>query len=612
MRGFLIIFTSVILLPLVVFVHQANAQIIDKKIERSYVMDSDRVHVTEKITTRLTNANYIISEGSEEVFLVFNPLINDSDAQDKIDQTIPTISVKDNLNNPLKFTTEVDGQHLLIKVVRPYSVTTEVPQVIIAEYDSFALQHRNGAIYDMYIPSFARDFMFTDETTTRLVTTSVVIPKSFGTLGLITPNKAPVELDNSWELNFSQEELTDTISWIQIGTTQYYEFNIVQPYKASTSIPIFFNTYTIILPRNIHSGPVQQKVYFENISPQPESVVEDDNGNLVASFVLPANVSGEIKASGYVVVSKDPTIDVTNSGVIDDIPTNIISKNTSSAEFWEVDSDDIQSVAKELKGSETNVYKIIEKTYSFVIDKIDYSEVKRFGLNERQGALKTLQGGAAVCMEYSDLFIALLRAQGVPARAAFGYGYDSRSTQGVDIAHQWAEVYIPSIGQWIGIDTTWGESGPALIGGDVNHLYKYIASQDPHTPVPVESVFFGVMERIPSEVYTISTRESLPNNPVYTSYDDLLKEYPPKSDIQSTINNIHRTISYSITSANNGLKKVLEEKLNLSEQASRVIRTAIYVSPLLLLCIYTSWRIYKRVSNKRSKTISVAIVPGHS
>src|SRR5262249_16924543 len=149
--------------------------------------------------------------------------------------------------------------------------------------------------------------------------------------------------------------------------------------------------------------------------------------------------------------------------------------------------------------------------YQYVVDKIDYSEVKRFGLNTRQGALKTLEGGAAVCMEYSDLFIALMRAEGVPARAAFGYGYDSRATSGVDTAHQLAEAYIPKLGQWVGVDTTWGENGPAIIGGDLNHLYRHVAVVDPNTPAQVSVQFFGQTPEGSDEKFAITAEAQAPD-----------------------------------------------------------------------------------------------------
>ena len=55
-------------------------------------------------------------------------------------------------------------------------------------------------------------------------------------------------------------------------------------------------------------------------------------------------------------------------------------------------------------------------------------------------------------MEYSDLFLTLARAQGIPARAAFGYGYDARIGENQQDAHQWVQVYLPGMKEWLSID----------------------------------------------------------------------------------------------------------------------------------------------------------------
>jgi hypothetical protein len=191
-------------------------------------------------------------------------------------------------------------------------------------------------------------------------------------------------------------------------------------------------------------------------------------------------------------------------------------------------------------------------------------------------------------MEYSDLFIALMRAQGVPARAAFGYGFDARTTGGEDIAHQWAEVYLPAQGTWIGVDTTWGENGPAIIGGDLNHIYKYIASKDPHTPAPLEVSFLGGLSDVASEAMTITAVSSIPSEDVM-NLETLQETYGTPKTLGGYITMVVRKVSEWVKSIEDGIV----EKLPTEYQS--LAHLAFIFLPLLLLVLgILLWRILHR------------------
>lgn len=558
-----------------------SAAILNKQYSRTYELRDGHVLVTESVTMQLAQNNYLIPAGSDETFTVFNPILDDEDAQAKIDLALPTLQVDDGSGSPADYTTEVDGQNLLVKVKRKQNQIFGQVVTMSVTYQSHALSSRNGAIVDLYVPSFAADFPFSDQNTDRVYTTIVRIPKSFGGVNLVVPEKTATDGGDYWEYQFAQQELTGVISWLQVGTTQFYEFNIIQPYAATTNVPAFFNSYRVILPRDVSAGPVTQKVYFQEISPTPQRTFVDDLGNLVAEFVIPADRSGDIVIKGFATVTENRSINIKDSGSLENIDTEVSALNTASGQYWEVDAAEIQSVAKQLKaevGSD-DIYALMEHTYEYVVAKIDYSTVKRFGLNVRQGALATLNGKAAVCMEYSDLFIALLRAQGVPARAAFGYGYDSRSTNGVDTAHQWAEVYIPNLDSWIGVDTTWGENGPAIIGGDLNHLYRHVAATDPNTPAQVEVTYFGGSPNLDNEKFHISTLAGIDDLDSYTTQSVLLEQYPNKEADQSLV---VRGAIYFVNTMDNSFTQSLQN-LGLEGAINAIIRVIIYTAPLWIV-----------------------------
>lgn len=520
---------------------KVSAKIIEKTYDRVYDVKDDHIEITETKAISVTENNFFIQAGAEESFTIFNPVQDDPEAQSKAEQTLSSIVLTDGSGNNLSFTSDTTATgNLIIKTKINTGIYSGQTYTIRLKYSSYGLIIKSGALRDMYVPAFAKTYVFEDEQSIEKVTTKVIIPKSLGDINFIRP-VANIQPDGSNNvINFTQEDLTGATAWIQIGTTQYYTFNIEQPYIATSSIPIVYNQYKIILPRDITSGPITQKVFFTGITPEPFSTEIDSDGNLTATFRVPVNEEGVIKVSGYAVLTQNNSIDFVNSGNIDQISSDLITQNTSAAKYWESDSSEIEDLAKTLKGNETNVYNLVESAYQYVVGKIDYSEVKKFGLNQRQGALATLQGGAAVCMEYSDLFIAILRAMGIPARAAFGSGYsalDGLTSSTNTVNHQWAEVYIPSIKSWVGVDTTWGENGDTLIGGDLNHFYTHVASVDPETPSSTEAVLYGRGGTFKDRTINVAAQSTKPTEDSLTE-EQLTARYPTKQGSDNFLENV--------------------------------------------------------------------------
>lgn len=520
---------------------KVSAKIIEKTYDRVYDVKDDHIEITETKAISVTENNFFIQAGAEESFTIFNPVQDDPEAQLKAEQTLSSIVLTDGSGNNLSFTSDTTATgNLIIKTKINTGIYSGQTYTIRLKYSSYGLIIKSGALRDMYVPAFAKTYVFEDEQSIEKVTTKVIIPKSLGDINFIRP-VANIQPDGSNNvINFTQEDLTGATAWIQIGTTQYYTFNIEQPYIATSSIPIVYNQYKIILPRDITSGPITQKVFFTGITPEPFSTEVDNDGNLTATFRVPVNEEGVIKVSGYAVLTQNNSIDFVNSGNIDQISSDLITQNTSAAKYWESDSSEIEDLAKTLKGNETNVYNLVESAYQYVVGKIDYSEVKKFGLNQRQGALATLQGGAAVCMEYSDLFIAILRAMGIPARAAFGSGYsalDGLTSSTNTVNHQWAEVYIPSIKSWVGVDTTWGENGDTLIGGDLNHFYTHVASVDPETPSSTEAVLYGRGGTFKDRTINVAAQSTKPTEDSLTE-EQLTARYPTKQGSDNFLENV--------------------------------------------------------------------------
>ncbi|MCA9385403.1 transglutaminase domain-containing protein, partial [Candidatus Dojkabacteria bacterium] len=428
------------------------------------------------------------------------------------------------------------------EITVPYNdnVNPGESKTFVFSYIHPSLVYENGSLIDAYIHAFSKDYEFTVGSTSTQFSTKLQIPSNlFKDPNFVYPEaRSVVQTDTYVTYEFSQQSLVDQFVWLQLGREQVYDFTLIQDISPTEDrLTGLFNTFELILPRELTTDTISQEVFFTEITPEPISVFTDEEGNVFAEFNFPSNEPQQVSISGYAIVKHEKNEIFENySGTVEEIPEEIVAKYTKPSEYWEVMDPRIQEKAQELKGTETNVLAIASNVYSYVVDTIDYSQVKRFGLNERQGALATLEGGAAVCMEYSDLFLTLMRANGIPARAVFGYGYDPRIESAQQEAHQWVQIYMPGLTHpWVDVDVTWGESGELLIGGDLNHFYTHVAYENPNVPAMISRYSFqnsGDLHPPSFDIQTINTMPTDLSN--VTSVEDLISRYPrqEQSDVE--------------------------------------------------------------------------------
>ena len=153
--------------------------------------------------------------------------------------------------------------------------------------------------------------------------------------------------------------------------------------------------------------------------------------------------------------------------------------------FWQTTDKRIKELALELK----TPYKI----YKYVVDNLKY-DFKRLQTGmPRLGALGVLKNpSSAVCLEFTDLFIALARAAGIPAREVNGFAYTQNSKERPlslvkDVLHAWPEYYDSDMQTWVMVDPTWENT----TGGtdyfytlDFDHLAFVIKGISSTYPIP--------------------------------------------------------------------------------------------------------------------------------
>lgn len=302
---------------------------------------------------------------------------------------------------------------------------------------------QKGQTYELNLPSFSASN----------INKSIVIkaPKSLGNVHFLTDDPANSSQDASFNYyTYSNELLTGKQQMLVFGDQMSRQLNFSYPLENIDILPSFFKFY---LPMdNDH-----QSVFVKSVEPKPFYEGKKSDGSNYLYFLLWPGQKVTVKANVQV-LSQVQTANINKDGQFSEIPEDV-KANLLSAKYWEVDDPIIRAQASELIKSTDSVFTNAERVYNFVVDKLSYNQAK-IDDNVRQGALGVLgRPDYAVCQEYADLFVTLLRAGGIPAREYFGLtdSAELRSSEG-NILHAWADVYIPGYG-WLVADPTWGEAG---------------------------------------------------------------------------------------------------------------------------------------------------------
>lgn len=135
----------------------------------------------------------------------------------------------------------------------------------------------------------------------------------------------------------------------------------------------------------------------------------------------------------------------------------------------EADNAQIRAKALAVTAGLTSTEAKAEAIIRFVTDHLTYD---LNAASRNKGALAGFQTGTGVCQEYAGLFVAMSRANGIPARLVYGWARDIglEGKLGGENRHVWAEYYDANKG-WIAVDPTFAEGQANLLAFDAqNHV----------------------------------------------------------------------------------------------------------------------------------------------
>lgn len=308
------------------------------------------------------------------------------------------------------------------------------------------------------------------------------VPVSFGDPTSISPNpKSESQTYDRLFFTFGKEELKKSGVSVNFGTNQIFDYTLRYHLENNSLFPVLTS---IALPPDT----AFQDVLVSRIIPEPINVTKDDDGNYLAWYRLPRRFKQEIIVSGSTKLYIKSKIKQPQP-----LSSDQIYEWTKSDHFWEKDNPSIKAALAEIykdgipKNSHEKAYLIhqyVVKTLKYDTARVNNPEI------DRLGAVTVLNNpDSAICMEFTDLFIALTRAAGIPAREMDGFAYTQNKklrplSLSRDLLHAWPEYFDDQKG-WIMVDPTWENTS----GGvdffnkfDLNHMalaVKGVSSQIP-------------------------------------------------------------------------------------------------------------------------------------
>jgi len=340
-------------------------------------------------------------------------------------------------------------------------------------FDEYSFAQRTGEIWEISIPRLGNDSNF------KNLTVKLKVPVSLGEEAYLSPEPNSYLIQNDFRIYTYNSKASQSLG-ITAGFGQFQVFSFTLNYHLEN--PLNKKSEAVIA---IPPDTAFQKLYYQSIFPQPLNVTVDSDGNWLAIYNLSARQRLDIFVKGSVQIFAGPRPFLI-------YPDVVLANNLKETDFWQVNDIDIKTIADRLK-TPFDIYNFVSKNLSYDISRVKPNY-------ERLGAQKALANpSSAICMEYTDAFIAIARAAGIPAREINGYAYtENRDIQPLslvsDVLHAWPEYWDGKKNLWIPIDPTWAST----TGGvdyfnklDLRHFTFVIHGNSPSYPYPPGSYKLG-------------------------------------------------------------------------------------------------------------------------
>lgn len=326
-------------------------------------------------------------------------------------------------------------------------------------YENLDIAVKNGSIWEVNIPGIS------DDQDLGTYNVNLQVSPTFGKNAYLSPLPQGGTLWN-------RDQMTSGGISASFGENQYAKLTLryfldnpgVAPVAAEIALP---------------PDTAFQQISIDSLSPKPIEVVRDEDGNWLARYSLTGGQKLSIEALVSVSMTFKP------NGTQRTLDDTEIAKYLKALPYWEADNPTIKSLAA--------IYTTPKDIYDYVVTTLSYDYERVKTTPKRKGAIATLKTPKeSICMEFTDLFIAIARAAGIPAREVVGYAHTTNAklrplSLVTDVLHAWPEYYERKQALWIPVDPTWGNT----TGGvdyftklDFNHIVFAIHGSSSTQPLP--------------------------------------------------------------------------------------------------------------------------------
>jgi len=326
---------------------------------------------------------------------------------------------------------------------------------------------KKGQVWEITVPGID-DLEGVEE-----LTLTIKVPPSFGELAYSSKPITGSETEAGWQsISYDKKQLSSQPLILAFGEFQIFNFDLKfflensKDQSQITEIPIPPDT-------------AYQSIILTELTPEPETIVLDSDFNWLARYYLSPKEKKNIRAKGQAKIFPQPE----NLPFINASKTNDPSLYLKADTYWEIDNPTIHELAQKV-----NKPKAIQE---LIISRMNY-ELGDLSSIKRIGAVEAYRLGKGVCTEFSDLFVALARASGIPAREIEGFAFTENQklvslAVDNDVLHSWAEYWDSQKSNWVPTDPTWAETTNGIDfaqGFDLGHFAFVIHGMDSDYPYP--------------------------------------------------------------------------------------------------------------------------------
>ncbi|MEW5801615.1 MAG: transglutaminase domain-containing protein [bacterium] len=178
-------------------------------------------------------------------------------------------------------------------------------------------------------------------------------------------------------------------------------------------------------------GPVKQTATQRCVSIEasyPYQLITDDSGNQILAFSFE-------NLPPYAIKIITIRAELEFSELSNQLPGQDTRAFLLAEEYIESDNPELSGFARGFQGPEPS--KVVENIFHWITENIKYMGY----VKNNRGALYAFRNRQGDCTEFMNLFIALCRANTIPARGIGGYVCPESSTLKAGEYHNWAEFF---------------------------------------------------------------------------------------------------------------------------------------------------------------------------